>query len=273
MHKPLISIVMAAKNAEGTISAAIASVLQQDYENWELLVVNNASSDQTQAKIDAFSDPRIRTFSCVTPGVSSARNTALNQTKGSLLCFLDADDYLPGSSLRKREERFSRLPEVAFVDGLVHFYNLNFEHLTRIHSPTLQNSNPFAELLALQGSCFAGITWMVRWDSENNTRFDSSLTHGEDLLFFTSLAAKGGNYAFVDTDVYHVQTTPNSAMRDLSGQEAGYKLLEERFSDLSQNKSWRPVFRKKARRILIRSYLKRAQFLAATRVVFRYLKT
>ena len=113
---PLISIIMPAYNAEKFISAAISSVLDQTYSNWELLIVNDGSTDSTLEIIGSFRDDRIHTFNQENYGVSASRNIALKYMKGSYFCFLDADDMFPSISLESRLFMFQSNPELTFVD-------------------------------------------------------------------------------------------------------------------------------------------------------------
>ncbi len=92
----VVSIMMPAYNAEKFVGQAIVSVLAQSYQNWELLIVNDGSTDRTPEIIAHYKDPRIKTYHQANGGEASARNTALEHVSGEYLAFLDADDlYLP----------------------------------------------------------------------------------------------------------------------------------------------------------------------------------
>ena len=96
MHPGLVSIMMPAYNAGAYITEAIESMVAQTYPHWELLVVNDGSTDATHDIAARFSDPRIRLIDKTNGGESSARNVALKHSRGEFLAFLDADDaYLP----------------------------------------------------------------------------------------------------------------------------------------------------------------------------------
>lgn len=91
---PLVSIVMPAFNAGTTIAASIRSVLNQTYANWELLIVDDGSTDNTRSVVGNFlADQRIRLL--VGPGrggPARARNVGLDAAKGDMVAFLDSDD-------------------------------------------------------------------------------------------------------------------------------------------------------------------------------------
>ncbi|HWQ83752.1 MAG TPA: glycosyltransferase family A protein, partial [Anaerolineales bacterium] len=88
----LISIMMPVYNAEKFIEQAIESVLAQTYPNFELIIVNDGSTDRTPELAVKYSDPRIRVIHQSNGGESIARNTALRHMHGEYVAFLDADD-------------------------------------------------------------------------------------------------------------------------------------------------------------------------------------
>jgi len=94
---PLISVIMPAYNVERFIAQAVQSVIDQSYWNWELIVVDDASTDGTPRVMGGFSDPRIRFFSIQKIGSpAGVRNVGLKMAKGELIAFLDGDDlYYP----------------------------------------------------------------------------------------------------------------------------------------------------------------------------------
>jgi GT2 family glycosyltransferase len=92
---PLISIVMPTYNRADTIQRAIASIRAQSWSDWELIVVDDGSTDDTALRLAGL-DPRIRLLRQENQGVTAARNTGLAVVKGELIAFLDSDDeWLP----------------------------------------------------------------------------------------------------------------------------------------------------------------------------------
>lgn len=92
-NNPLVSILMPAYNAEKFITEAIESILKQDYSNWELLVLDDASTDSTPRIIRTFQDKRIRTFSHQENiGYLLSCNELFEKVEGEFITFLDADD-------------------------------------------------------------------------------------------------------------------------------------------------------------------------------------
>jgi len=259
---------MAAYNAEATIAFAIDSVLNQTWEHWELIIVNDGSEDQTENKIVQFQDHRILYYEQKNSGVSVARNKALQHMKGNFFCFLDADDALPPESLSSRLSLFHEDPSVSFVDGCVEVKSKNMANAIGTYRPSWQG-DPWPSLLALDGRSFFGPTWMIR-NSGVKCWLKPGLTHGEDLLFYLELSKNGGYYTFTENVIYHYRSGNDSAMKNLRGLEEGYAqiylALTEQFSVDDQTAQ---KFYKRSNLIMIKSYLANFNFGSALRLVFR----
>lgn len=92
---PKLSCIMTFFNEKNLISESIASILQQTYQDFELIIVDDGSPDETATYVDQFNDPRIVRIRQANDGLSSARNRGLMHARGEYVCFLDADDSRP----------------------------------------------------------------------------------------------------------------------------------------------------------------------------------
>ena len=92
----LVSVILPVFNGEDTILDAVDSVLSQTHTDLELIIVNDGSTDCTSSILDTLIDPRVQVISTCNQGVSNARNTALLQSTGDVISFIDSDDlWLP----------------------------------------------------------------------------------------------------------------------------------------------------------------------------------
>lgn len=91
--RPYISVVISLYNKEKHIQSTIESVLAQSFVDFEIVVVNDGSKDDSEAVVKSISDTRIRFYSQENQGVSAARNFGIEKAKADLIAFLDADDY------------------------------------------------------------------------------------------------------------------------------------------------------------------------------------
>jgi teichuronic acid biosynthesis glycosyltransferase TuaG len=244
----LISIIMPACNAGSTIKEAIDSVVKQSHSNWELLIVNNASTDNTSDIVLAYTDERITLLQENERGVSRARNAGLEGAKGEFICFLDADDVLPEASLSSRLAVFGGNESVRFADGIV----LDLESRREVYRPNFKGE-PIEELCKMNSSCFFGNTWMIR--TPVHTRFRPELSHCEDLMFYMEQASPG-LFGFTEEVVLLYRRTSGSAMTDLDGLETGYKTCFAIMKGDTRLSPFAKLFAQKARSIMWKSYLK-----------------
>lgn len=125
----LTSVVMPAYNAEAYIADAIGSIQQQSDKNWELLVVDDGSTDRTRDIVIrlAAADPRIRCLPQHNQGVAAARNTALANVCDSttFVAFLDADDVWKPQALELLTAALIEHPDAVAAHGMGHFVDSN----------------------------------------------------------------------------------------------------------------------------------------------------
>lgn len=100
---PLISVIMAAKNEEKYIGAAISSILAQSYVFWELIVSDDGSTDSTKEIVERFcsKDSRITLINALGEGPASARSLAIEKSKGEYIMIMDADDVSDPTRIEK----------------------------------------------------------------------------------------------------------------------------------------------------------------------------
>ncbi|HZP12810.1 MAG TPA: glycosyltransferase family A protein [Nevskiaceae bacterium] len=131
MTAPCVSVVLPTYNRAPTLPRAIHSVLAQGFRELELIVVDDGSSDDSEAVVRAIADPRVvylRRDKC--SGAAAARNVGLAAARGELIAFQDSDDeWLPGK-LEQQVERLDALPaEFALTQGAVQFEGLSAQYL------------------------------------------------------------------------------------------------------------------------------------------------
>ena len=226
----LITIITPIYNAEKYLTQTIQSVLDQTHENWEYILVNDGSTDNSEKIVKSFTDERIKYFKQSNLGVSRARNIGLSEMNGNFFCFLDADDCFSKTSLADRLLLFNKNPKVDFVDGIVISYNSDMTIEKSSWVPSFRG-RPLHELLELKDSCFFGITWMIRYQEGQDYKFDKSMSFGEDLWFYLSLSHRSrGIYDFTNTPIYLRRQVPGSAMNSMKKLVKGYHDLYKRIS-------------------------------------------
>src|SRR5258706_12531894 len=103
-NRDLISVIMPAYNAEKFITQSIQSVIAQTYSNWELVIVDDGSTDNTKEIVSGFqkTEPRIKYIYQPNGRQGKARNTGIEHAAGEWIAFLDAEDILIPAMLEKQ---------------------------------------------------------------------------------------------------------------------------------------------------------------------------
>lgn len=113
---PRVSVVMAAKNYARFLPEAVESVRAQTFADWELLIIDDGSSDNTPEVVRPFlSDPRVRYFRADRLGQSRAKNLGIGLSRGEFVAFLDADDAWEPTKFEKQLALFTNRPNVGVV--------------------------------------------------------------------------------------------------------------------------------------------------------------
>lgn len=117
MKEPFFSVVIPVHNKEPHIRRSISSVLKQSFSNFELIVIDDASTDGSILELEKFDDQRIRILKRDTPGPGgyAARNLGIEKAKSDWIAFLDADDEWENIHLEKYHEIIHNYPEVDFL--------------------------------------------------------------------------------------------------------------------------------------------------------------
>ena len=108
---PKFSVVIAVFNKEKYIADTLKSVLDQTFTDFEVVILNDGSTDNSEAEILKFSDPRIRYFSKENQGASAARNFTIQQAKAEYIALMDADDYWYPFYLEEQNRLINEFPE------------------------------------------------------------------------------------------------------------------------------------------------------------------
>jgi len=182
MNSPRISIIVPVYNVEKYLSECIESILLQTYSDFELLLIDDGSPDQSGAICDEYAarDQRIRVFHKENGGVSSARNLGIDNAKGEWITFVDSDDRLEVNTLMSCSTFFKDYDIIRFSMRLV----LNQEG-TSVNDIKISENDTKEEYIsevvsrnAILGIC--GGIYKKSIFNDNNIRFSPNLINGED---------------------------------------------------------------------------------------------
>lgn len=231
MNKPLITVVIPCYNAEKYLSQAVDSILRQQEESWEVLLIDDGSTDGTPNICDVYSkkDNRIRTYHQQNSGVSKARNLGIDGAAGEWIVFLDADDWLTDDAFSIFEKA------ILDSDSEIHLFN-NFQNKGNQEQKGTHFSS---ELLVRQGEdrkWFVIDTLFPYYDVyrngintgnvravhgklynrkliiDNRLRFDENLPIAEDALFNYKAYHVAHSISLHDRYVMHYRINELSVM-------------------------------------------------------------
>lgn len=208
----LFSIIVPVYNAEEYLQRCVDSILKQSMENFELLLVNDGSTDSSASIIDAYAqnDARIRAIHKSNGGVSSARNMGLNTAQGKYVTFVDSDDWI-GSGLL---EHCLFIIEKYAVDIIRWGYVCESESSScDIVCNKEYMTDNVVEMLNLNENCsYYGFVWntMYRREALNGLLFDESLCWLEDHLFTYRAYTQSKSMYMLDRVYYHHTTQVSS---------------------------------------------------------------
>ena len=194
MGMPLVSIVMPAYNSEKTIIKSIKSILDQSYHNWELLIVDDGSTDKTEKIVlDCIKkDKRIKLIKNNGKGVSSARNAGIDKSEGEYICFLDSDDLYSKHVLKNRV-KFMKEKNVDATTCEIVLTDYDFRELGWVIKG--KNRITFKDF----HSCpVHTASVMFKKKVLENLRFDENISNGEDWLMWQRIARMGIDYYKVE---------------------------------------------------------------------------
>lgn len=179
---PIISIIVPVYNAEKTLHKCVDSIIYQSYKDWELLLIDDGSSDNSAIICDKYAqlDERIKVFHKLNGGVSSARNIGLNNAKGEWITFVDSDDLLMEDALNLNwhlfNEDFILFPFYIYNGNTTlnllsfdSFGKYNIKYFLKDNLDHLIFRNPWSKIF--------------RRDLIGDLRFNENMICGEDTLF------------------------------------------------------------------------------------------
>lgn len=117
-NNPLVSVIIPSYNSGKYIAEAIQSVFNQTYDNIEVIVVNDGSTDCTQDAVKPFLH-KIKYIYQTNAGVSAARNKGFHNSKGDYICFMDADDWYYPENIKTKAEYLDQNPDIGVIHSAV----------------------------------------------------------------------------------------------------------------------------------------------------------
>jgi glycosyltransferase involved in cell wall biosynthesis len=187
--KPKVSTIIPTYNAIAYLPEAIDSVLKQTFKDFELIIVDDGSSDRTFEWASQIKDPRVKIIWQDKYGSARARNRGIAIAEGEYIALLDADDVWETTKLEKQVNFLDRNPEIGLVDTSVVLINENGKSTGKVVTSKAEK-DVWKELVQFQPVCSCDSTPLIRRECfETVGLFDEDLLFLEDLDFWIRLAS------------------------------------------------------------------------------------
>lgn len=242
---PAVSVVIPAYNAAWCVRTAVDSVLAQSCRDFEVIVVDDGSTDDT-ARVLASYGERIRVVTKPNGGLSSARNAGIDAARGTFVAFLDADDRWFPDKLARQLALMAQRPTLAFCSTAARVEDPDGRAINEWRC--IHCDQPTLEAIFGANAFVAGSGSAVLARREALTRagpFDESLRSLEDIDMWMRLAAIG-EYACVDEPLAVILRHPDSMSRNLDVmREAAIRVMRQNRHLLPHDKRgafWRQAY-------------------------------
>jgi cellulose synthase/poly-beta-1,6-N-acetylglucosamine synthase-like glycosyltransferase len=189
MNKPKVSVIIPAYNAMSYLPEAVESVLRQTFKDFELIIVDDGSSDRTVEWASSLTDPRVKFISQDNHGSARARNQGIAIAEGDYIALLDADDIWESTKLEKQVNFLDRDPSIGLVDTSVVLIDENGKSTGRVVT-SKADADVWKHLVQFQPVCSCDSTPLIRREClETVGLFDEDLLFLEDLDLWIRLAS------------------------------------------------------------------------------------
>ena len=242
---PTISIILPARNSADYLNRCIDSVISQKYTGWELIIINDGSTDNTHDTAAGYceKEPRITLYDLDGAGVSAARNLGLDKARGSYVSFLDSDDLIAPDYLSGLIESCEK--ENADIAQSSFFYSYPDGRNVKDTEAVSAVFSGREEILNAYFSGMIGKVNLACWgklyrsDLVRDVRFDETLKIQEDAFFTFRCCMKATKIVCSDAPRYYYCQNPGSVMnKPFDGSKMQYFTVLDRELDLcSENRA------------------------------------
>ena len=243
VNDSLVSIIVPIYNAEKYLDSCIQSVLRQTYTNWELILIDDGSTDKSGriAEEYGFADERITVFHQKNLGVSLARNQGIDEATGNYVVFLDADDELIEDCLAKTVNIAEETNADVVAGRSCENQELFQDRIIWTGAEALENS--LKDHLFTYSACAK----LIRREFIGKTRFTPDIRINEDSYFVFQLLCKQNVFVLSNDVIYFYRANSESSSRTVFSEkyfdilkvsDLKYKKIEEQFPqmhDLAKN--------------------------------------
>jgi len=207
--RPLVSVLLSVYNGEKYIKEAIDSILLQTYTNFELVIINDGSTDSTLEIIKKFHDPRIKIYTHANIGLACSLNIAAKRSKGEFLARQDADDISLPNRLEKQVNIFQKKPDVVLVGADTIMIDRIGKPLGKTSAP-LTKKNALDKIFALTSPYVHGSLMLRRSTFESVGGYSERFITSQDFDLIIRMSLLANEFSAVPEILYKLRIHPTS---------------------------------------------------------------
>ncbi|MBE9076974.1 glycosyltransferase [Romeria aff. gracilis LEGE 07310] len=225
----LISVIIPAYNSERTIAETVESVIQQTLTDFEIIVIDDGSTDRTLERLDAIEDCRLTVVSQKNSGVSASRNLGIAKASGQYIAFLDADDLWLPDKLAAQVQALAADPAVAVAYSWVDYIDESGQFLRSGMHSTI--AGDVYERIVLGSFLESGSNPLIRKTAIDHTGgFDETLRTAEDWEMWVRLAAQYRFAVVPQVQVLYRVSSRSKSFRLENHRSAGLAVIDRVFA-------------------------------------------
>ena len=232
----MISIIIPAYNADKYLANTIQSVINQTYIDWEIIIINDGSTDGTLELINNFKDKdsRIKVFSHENAGVAHSRNRGIAEAKGEFIAFLDADDLWTPDKLEMQLKVLQENPEAGVAYSWVDYIDETGKFLYPGSHITV-NGDAYPKLL-INNFLENGSNPLVRREAlEKIGKFDVNLPPAEDWDLYLRLARESEFVAIPKPQILYRLCTNSCSANIIKMETQVLRVIEKAYNQTSES--------------------------------------
>lgn len=199
------SIVMPVYNSGKNLNQSIDSVINQIYSNWELIIIDDGSTDDSAEIINNYvnKDNRIKLYLQKNQGPGIARNNGIKKCQGDYIAFLDSDDYYDNDFLYLvNKENEKEMQDVIFIGDIKEYKNGKVFGGYSFYKYKNKTKDELLKMQMMGTIPWGGVLKVVRSEIAKSSKY-THLVVGEELIYSINVIMKSSKFAFVEKKTYH----------------------------------------------------------------------